>query len=150
MCCSLPEGSQRQTERQRDRERYRRWLDYFRHLASRHTARQESLRTFHSRCEVGCGGGCLGGVRVQSGSPDSAFVTQKRSYPVPCVSLAQHGLAIWQKGRTQRLIMDNTCRDSSRQVSTEAEVQQIGANMIYKKLFFIKRSRYRDSRAWDR
>lgn len=51
----------------------------------------------HSRCEVGGGRGCFGGVRVQSGSPDSAFVTQKRSDPVPCVSLAQHGLAIWEK-----------------------------------------------------
>lgn len=48
----------------------------------------------YSRCEVSGGSGCFGGVRVQSGSPDSAFVTQKRSDPVPCVSLAQHGLAI--------------------------------------------------------
>lgn len=61
--------------------------------------RQESASpsqnwTVHSRCEVGGGGGCFGGVCVQSGSPDSAFVTQKRSNPVPCVSLAQHGLAI--------------------------------------------------------
>lgn len=78
---------------------YPTWLDNFRLLASRHTARHESVsptkgRTLHSRCEVSCGGGCLGGICVQSGSPDSAFVTQKRSYPVPCVSLAQHGLAI--------------------------------------------------------
>lgn len=62
-------------------------------LFSIHTCVQES----HSRCEVCGGGGCFGGVCVQSGSPDSAFVTQKRSNPVPCVSLAQHGLAIWWK-----------------------------------------------------
>lgn len=49
----------------------------------------------NSRCEVSCGCGCFSGVCVQSGSPDSTFVTQKRSYPVPCVSLAQHGLAIF-------------------------------------------------------
>lgn len=53
--------------------------------------------TEHSRCEISrCGGG-FGGVRVQSGSPDSTFVTKKRADPVPCVSLAQHGLAICQK-----------------------------------------------------
>ena len=51
----------------------------------------------HSRCEVSrCSGG-FGGVSVQSGSPDSTFVTKKRADPVPCVSLAQHGLAICQK-----------------------------------------------------
>lgn len=51
----------------------------------------------HPRCEVSrCRGG-FGGVRVQSGSPDSTFVTKKRADPVPCVSLAQHGLAICQK-----------------------------------------------------
>lgn len=84
------------------REMFQRWQDYFRHLVPWHTATQVSVgpipnRTPYLRCEVSCGGGCLGGVCVQSGSPDSAFVTQKRSYPVPCVSLAQHGLAIWQK-----------------------------------------------------
>lgn len=55
------------------------------------------LQTENSRCEVSrcCGG--FGGVRVQGGSPDSTFVTKKRADPVPCVSLAQHGLAICQK-----------------------------------------------------
>lgn len=51
----------------------------------------------YSRCEVGRGRGGFGGVRVQGGSPDSTFVTKKRADPVPCVSLAQHGLAICQE-----------------------------------------------------
>lgn len=77
-----------------------RFIALFQHLAYPYEHKnggRAAEKPAHSRCEVGrcCGG--FGGVPVQSGSPDSTFVTKKRADPVPCVSLAQHGLAICEE-----------------------------------------------------
>lgn len=77
-----------------------RFIALFQHLAYPYEHKnggRAAEKPAHSRCEVGCCGGGFGGVPVQSGSPDSTFVTKKRAYPVPCVSLAQHGLAICEE-----------------------------------------------------
>ena len=70
--------------------------DRFDHFRAQSTENSEGGHFWlHLSCEIRSGCRCLGGIFIQSCTPNSTLMTQKCSNPVSCISLAKHRLTIF-------------------------------------------------------